>query len=448
VESRPATGARTLVYSRAIVAFEYWDKLLFGIQRGECILFLGPGLPLASSGGEPQRALTCRLLKGLDRGTGDRAGIDAGDLARVSQRYLLQEGEIFLEDELTHWHEELAGQRSTLHDDLAALPFRWIVTSSHDPCMETALREAGKTPAVERYHYRGTNKELLPEPTIEAPVLFHLYGHAAEPRSVVLTETQLLDFLAALISRNPPLPNDLNEALTNGRLFLFLGFGLRQWYLRILLHVLKVLRHGSRAFAVETLEEETGPSSNDAILFYQENFKVATHHDDVCEFVKELRSRYLPSSAGPGVAAAVRRPASAAPKVFICHASEDRQRASEIHDALKQAGLDPWLDKETLRGGDRWDALIESTIREVDCFLVLNSRALAAKSQGASYVNKEIKVALRAEDWRLVRHFIIPLKIDDAPLLEQLGAFHAVDLTRQEGIRDLIRAIKRQERTA
>jgi len=282
-------------------------------------------------------------------------------------------------------------------------------------------------------------------------VLFYLYGRAAEPRSVVLTQTQLLSFLEALISRNPPLPNDLNAALTNGRLFLFLGFGLHRWYLRILLHVLKVLRPNSRSVVFEFLAEGAAGSPNDAILFYRENFRVDVHHDNVCDFVRELRRRYVGSGSEPSLAEApdtllVPAPPPA-PKVFICHANEDQQRARDVHDALKGAGLDPWLDKESLRGGDRWDALIESTIKGVDRFVVLNSQALTAKSLKTSYVNKEIKVALRAEDWRF-RSFIIPVKIDDAPLLEQLGDYHAVDLTRQEGIRDLNRAIKRQERTA
>jgi hypothetical protein len=352
---------------------------------------------------------------------------------------------------LTRWHEELRGEGCALRDDLAALPFRLVVTSAHDPLLETALRRAGKAPAVERYHYRGTNKDLLPEPTAQAPVLFHLYGHAAEPRSVVLAETQLLDFLSALISRNPPLPNDLNATLTNGRLFLFLGFGLEQWYLRILLHVLKVLRRGSRSFAFEPPEGRPGGATDDAVLFYRDNFKVEIEHGDVAGFVAELRRRHAEQAApAPGGAAgAATAAAAAAPgaaesrSVFLCHAGEDAARAREVHDALARAGLVPWLDKESLRGGDRWDALIEATIKEVDFVVVLNSRALAAKSRAASYVNKEIKTALRAEDWRM-GSFIIPARIDDAPLLEPLAAFHAVDLTRPEGVRDLVRAIKRQ----
>ncbi len=439
-------------YGGSIVAFGRWDKLLYGIGRGECILFLGPDLPLARPGGEqrlPVHALAERLSAQLDDKDPD---LDRDDLARVAQRFLAQEDEMSLEMEVTRWHQELAGERSALHDDLAALPFRLIVTSGHDPLMETALRQAGKAPAVERYHYRGTNQELLPEPSIEAPVLFHLHGHAAEPPSVVLTETQLLDFLAALISRNPPLPNDLNAALTGGRLFLFLGFGLDRWHLRILLHVLKVLRRGSRAFAIETSQQDAGAPEVGAVLFFRENFKVEVHRQDVPDFVRELRRRHVPPAGASGPAGAAlaaparptRLPAAAGPRVFLCHASENKDRAREIHDALKRAGLDPWLDQEALRGGDRWDALIESTIKEVDYFVVLNSRALAAKSRQASYVNKEINEALEARKWRLVKHFIIPVTIDDAPLLAALADCHAVDLGAPDGLRDLVRAIKRQ----
>jgi SIR2-like domain len=231
--------------------FREWDKLVYGIERGECTLFLGPQLPLDRGDGKrriPVEDLAARLLEQLDEQGGARAGVELSDLARISQRFLAQEAEVDLEMEINRWHQGLTEQQSTLHDHLAALPFRLILTSTLDPLMEMALRRAGKRPWVERYHYRGKNKQLLPEATDKTPLLFQLYGCVSEPTSVVITETQLLDFLAALISKDPPLPNDLNAALTNGKLFLFLGFGLHQWYLRILLHVLKVLRRGSRSF--------------------------------------------------------------------------------------------------------------------------------------------------------------------------------------------------------
>jgi hypothetical protein len=340
-------------------------------------------------------------------------------------------------------------QVSSLHANLAALPFRLIVTSNHDPLMETALRLANKTPAVEFYHYRGQNKTLLPVPTVNEPLLFHLYGHISDASSIVLAETQLLDFLTALISKAPPLPADLNAALTNGKMFLFLGFGLHQWYLRILLHVLKVLRRGPPTFAVEIQPRDTGAPLEDAVFFYRENYRTEVYVTDVFDFVSELRQRCAPPPAT--VADAVRTaphaaeiatPSARGPKIFICHASEDKDTARNIHETLERSGFDPWLDKEALRGGDEWDGLIESTIKDVDYVMVLNSQSLTAKTRGASYVNKEIKLALRAAEWRLGK-FIIPVCIDTAPLVEPLTSYHAVNLSAPEGMRDLIRAVKK-----
>ena len=434
--------------------FAHWDKLIYGIERGECILFLGPELSLDAADGSrevPEQSLASRLFDALDDDA--LAGLTprSSDLSWIAQRFVAREDEVGLEMQLARWHRDWVDRPSTLHDDLAALPFRLIVTTGLDPLMENALRRAGRTPAVERYHYRGRNLELLPEPSVASPVLFHLYGRVSEPASVVLTELQLLDFLARLIAHDPPLPNDLNAALTHGRLFLFLGFGLRQWYLRILFHVLKVLRPDSRGFAIEALEATAAANArkDPSIFFYRDNFKMDLVGLDPSEFVRELRQRYV-DSGGPARVDATMGDLAAAPQptggatVFICHASEDKEKATQVHEALKRARLVPWLDQQALRGGDRWDDLIASTIEKVDYFVVLNSKALAAKSREASYVNKEIKRALQADDMRLVGRFIVPASIDDTPLLEPLARFHAVDLRKPDGLSDLVRAIKRQ----
>jgi hypothetical protein len=442
------------------MAFAHWDKLLYGIERGECILFLGPELSCAAPGAPrepPVQSLARRLLQQLDDQSLANLNPRPSDLAWISQRFVAKEDDVGLEMQLEQWHREWAARLSSVHVDLAALPFRRIVTSGLDPLIETALRHVSKTPAVERYHYRGRNEAVLASPTAAAPLLFHLYGHVREPASVVLTELQLLDFLARLIARDPPLPNDLNAALTLGRLFLFLGFSLSQWYLRILFHVLKVLRADSRGFAIESLEEGAGgdgAKADHAVLFYRDNFRMDLSRIDPLEFAQELRQRYVESGGPEREAAAAaadtgdRAAAVAAPRggraVFICHASEDKDTASQVHEALKRAELEPWLDKDALRGGDRWDDLIVSTIEKVDYFVVLNSKSLGAKSRARSYVNKEINRALEAQEERLLGNFIVPATLDDSPLVEPLGRYHAVDLRSPDGMRDLVRAIWRQ----
>ena len=98
----------------------------------------------------------------------------------------------------------------------------------------------------------------------------------------------------------------------------------------------------------------------------------------------------------------------------------------------------------TLRGGDQWDNLIASTIDEVDYVIVVNSRALEAKSHAASYVNKEINRALEAQTARLGTSFIVPVLIDETPILRLLAKFHTIDLREPDGLRDLVRAVKRE----
>ena len=120
------------------------------------------------------------------------------------------------------------------------------------------------------------------------------------------------------------------------------------------------------------------PRETLSIFFFRDNFKMDLVRLDLPAFVRELRGRFA-DSGGPERLERARSPldapASAAtsrgPSVFICHASEDKDKASQVNDALKRARLDPWLDQQALRGGDRWDDLIAATIEKVDYFVIL-----------------------------------------------------------------------------
>ena len=41
--------------------------------------------------------------------------------------------------------------------------------------------------------------------------------------------------------------------------------------------------------------------------------------------------------------------------VFLSYASEDADAAQRISDALRGAGIEVWLDRSDLRGGDAWE---------------------------------------------------------------------------------------------
>jgi TolB-like protein len=101
-----------------------------------------------------------------------------------------------------------------------------------------------------------------------------------------------------------------------------------------------------------------------------------------------------------------------APTVFLSYASEDRQAARLIGDALPAYGLEVWYDESELGGGDAWDQKIRRQIRECDYFMALVSAHTEARHEG--YFRREWRLAVeRTLDMADDHLFLLPVVIDD-----------------------------------
>jgi hypothetical protein len=101
-----------------------------------------------------------------------------------------------------------------------------------------------------------------------------------------------------------------------------------------------------------------------------------------------------------------------APTIFLSYASEDRQAARLIGDALPAYGLEVWYDESELGGGDAWDQKIRRQIRECDYFLALVSANTEARHEG--YFRREWRLAVeRTLDMADDHLFLLPVVIDD-----------------------------------
>ncbi len=100
------------------------------------------------------------------------------------------------------------------------------------------------------------------------------------------------------------------------------------------------------------------------------------------------------------------------PSVFLSYASEDREAARSIGDALTGFGLDVWLDQSELGGGDAWDQKIRKQIRECDYFMPIISAQTEARHEG--YFRREWRLAVeRTLDMADDHLFLLPVVIDD-----------------------------------
>ncbi len=101
-----------------------------------------------------------------------------------------------------------------------------------------------------------------------------------------------------------------------------------------------------------------------------------------------------------------------APSVFVSYASQDRDAARSLRDALADAGLEVWYDENELGGGDEWDQKIRRQIRECDYFMPVVSAQTEARHEG--YFRREWRLAVdRTLDMADGHLFLIPVVIDD-----------------------------------
>ena len=409
--------------SKATVALKerQWTELVSFMQHGHCVLVLGPEVRVASDpgarGGAPSSGQTyadslAQYLTDELRAEGKLVG-DAR-LTAVAQQY--QDDQDFGTNSLRAQAARFCSsdmlKPSSDHDLLAALPLRLVLSTTHDSLLERALKAQHKSCSPVRYHFRGDrrdNAELSHLGSPEAPVIYHLFGDALEPSSMVLSENDLLDFLVAVVSSNPPLPNGLIRALQQAGTFVFVGFGIHHWYLRVLLKVLVRaldLHRSASRIATESLASLPPADLEQTVLFYQRGARVQVCDQPIDAFLTELHARLRAAGGylGPTEYAGPR------PKVFISYASEDAPIASQIFATLQSASFDPWFDQAALQGGDRWDQTIEEGLKESDFVLVVHSAALSRKRD--SYVNKELALA-RRRALEVRGSFLIPLRTDD-----------------------------------
>lgn len=116
-----------------------------------------------------------------------------------------------------------------IHSVLASLPLPVYLTTNYDDFLLRALRARGKRPTREfcRWNER---LRMLPEPddsetepTADAPLVFHLFGHAEAPESMVVTEDDFIDFVAAVAAEKRVLPLRIQRALVS-TLLLYLDY--------------------------------------------------------------------------------------------------------------------------------------------------------------------------------------------------------------------------------
>lgn len=128
---------------------------------------------------------------------------------------------------------------------LAELPCPVYVSASADNLLREALVAAGKKPEVVFPKWRPNQIALAHErePTVEEPLIYHIFGYFGDADSLVLTEDDYFEYLIRCGYED--LPAVVRHALADSSL-MFLGFCTADWSFRVLYRLIRNLEGGIR----------------------------------------------------------------------------------------------------------------------------------------------------------------------------------------------------------
>jgi hypothetical protein len=190
---------------------------------------------------------------------------------------------------------------------LAAFDMPIFLTTSPHLLIETALRNLGKRPRSEVYAWHPALDDVIPpeyhpnpnfQPTVDAPLVYHLHGLDEFPDSLVLTEEDHLDFVSNVIHdfrEIGKMPNAVRNAISSTILIL-LGYNMRSWEMRVILQeLIRDQPRRPRSVAIQ-LDPLDTPEILDSARFQeyvqmylaQDKYRFDIYWGDALGFLKQL----------------------------------------------------------------------------------------------------------------------------------------------------------------
>ncbi len=120
-------------------------------------------------------------------------------------------------------------------------------------------------------------------------------------------------------------------------------------------------------------------------------------------------------------------------KVFISHASPDRELAWKLAAKLSEAGLDVWNPYEEIAPGDNWAMKVGQALEASDLMILLITPAAAE----AESVRREMEYALTAKRFRGRLLSVVIGRQTELPWILSKQAVQRIDLPEQ-GFGDVV----------
>ncbi len=389
---------------------DQWDRLLYAIKKGRCLLMLGAGASTLTKDGVTRPLtewLALELAGQLRRNDYPIEESESGSLLYVATEYLQHcKSNVALQQEVERFYGEQGKKPNDLLRGIAKLPFTLVINTAPDILLEKAwmgeFKQYNKT--YYSLHKERSKEEAglqIEDPHSDCPLLYNLFGSVEDPSSLVLTEKDRLKFIEDIIQHNNAIPNAILKEFKEDKIVLFLGFDFEQWHLRILP---KKIFQKEEIGAPVLVPNGGQVLSKGAMIFFQTQYKMDFLPLDIHSFVQELAKRWENFADTPDETG--QQPPVRAVYLYD-QADEPWKNMLDKHLAVlkRTEGIHTW-DESMIRGGELFDERINQQLDEANLILLLVSSDFLASDK---LYNDQLRKALQRSGEG--KAYIIPILV-------------------------------------
>jgi len=276
------------------ISEEYWSDLLTSISLNECILILGPNISVPSGDDTPPEPLISQFARQLAQLLPPEKINDPANLSHVTEVFNREKSSLTRVKGMLQTFYSRDHLPPLALEHLTHLPFRLIINTAPDDliCKAYLKRHINFHAHLYNFDQSGTQEEPNYDSQDETPFIYNLFGSYTLPGSVVLTESQQVEFVEQIIQKEHKIPNSIQAVFRQSRNYLFLGFDFSDWYIRLLLSALNPKEEIKipTSFAMQSGSAVLSPTEE---AFFGQRFKLNFFAEDIDTFTAELKQRWV-----------------------------------------------------------------------------------------------------------------------------------------------------------
>jgi len=300
------------------------DLIIDNINKQKCLLFLGPNL-LFEDGKSINAHLNTKLAEIFPYDVTHYKGEEFLIFHKDDDRDLIKTQ---MQGPIKDFFEPLPPNK--IYQEIAEIPFKLVINTSLDRTLNKAFDQKGISYDYEFYHKNAVRK--LPDDNVT--LIYNIFGDYEDAESMILSHTDLFEYLEAIFNKGPRLKESLPEA----PMILFLGFSFEKWYFQLLLWYVMKFR---------AVRKSTKITENDIKLICEKEFDIRFDCDDANNLISQLYEAKRDGRIKE------QKPIYK-PEIFISYAwgGESGKIADKLEKFLPKAGLRTYRDETTLRYKD------------------------------------------------------------------------------------------------